>query len=84
MVKETIKKLRFEMRKAIVTSIVAAFGVLIALVWKDVVKDFVDKVVAAANISESAPYYHLISAAIITVICVIGIIITGKFSVKEE
>jgi len=83
MVKETIKKLRFEMRKAIVGSIVAAFGVLIALVWKDVVKDFVDKIVAAASISESAPYYHLISAVVITLICVIGIVIISRFSLEK-
>ncbi|MBW2977546.1 hypothetical protein KY331_01755 [Candidatus Woesearchaeota archaeon] len=78
------EKLRFEMRKAIVGAIVAAFGVLIALVWKDVVKDFVDKIVAAMNIPESAAYYHLISAIIITIVCVIGIIIVGRFSIQDQ
>ena len=78
------EKLRLEMRKAVVGAIVAAFGVLIALVWKDVVKDFVDSIVTKLNIPESAAYYHLISAIIITIICVIGIIIVGRFSVQEQ
>jgi len=78
------EKLRLEMRKAIVGAIVASFGVLIALVWKDVVTNFVNKIVSALNIPESAAYYHLISAVIVTVVCVIGIIIVGRFSVQEQ
>lgn len=78
------EKLRFEMRKAIVGSMVAALGVMIALVWRDVVKEYVNKIVTALNIPESAAYYQLISAIIITIVCVIGVMIVGRFSVKKE
>jgi len=57
---------------------------MIALVWNNVIREYVNKIVAALNIPESAAYYHLISAIIVTVICVIGIVIVGRFSVQEE
>jgi len=87
MVKEKIKKttkiFAKEARKATIGAIMAAFGFLIALVWRDVINEFVNKIVAALNIPESAAYYHLVSAMIITLICIVGILIVEKFAIKE-
>ena len=74
------KEFNKEFRKAINTAIMAAFGFLIALVWKDVITEFVD------GISQKSPVQgKLFSALLVTIICVFGILIVTKvFSEKQE
>ena len=76
--KESAKKFKRELKKSINTAIVAAFSFLIALAWRDVITGYVNK------ISELSPVKgQLISAIIITIICVIGILIITKIFAKE-
>jgi len=78
--KAAAKKLKLELKKSISTAIAAAFGFLIALTWKDVITGYVNK------IAESSPLKgNLISAIIITIISVLGILIVTKiFSIGEK
>ncbi len=77
--KATTKKLKLELKKSINTAIVAAFGFLIALSWRDVITEYVSKIENLSPLKGG-----LISAIIITVISVIGILIVTKiFSVNE-
>jgi hypothetical protein len=79
--KAKAKALRFkrELRKSTVTAITAAFGFLIALAWRDVIKEFVNK------ISESSPLQgQLVSAILITVVSVLGIVFVSEFALKKE
>ncbi len=77
--KAAAKKLKLELKKSVNTAIAAAFGFLIALSWRDVITGYVSKV---ENLSPLKG--NLISAIIITVISVIGILIVTKiFSVNE-
>jgi len=72
--KNKINSFRRELRKALNTAIIAAFGFLMALVWRDVITEWVNK------ISEASPVQgKLISALITTLICVLGILIVTKF-----
>lgn len=73
-------KFHKEFSKAINTAIMAAFGFLIALVWKDVITGFVD------SISQRSPVQgKLFSALIVTIICVLGIMLLAKlFSEDKE
>lgn len=76
--KESASKFRKELKKSTITAIIAAFSFLIALTWKDVITEWVMK------ISEANPFKNsLISAAIITVISVIGIVIASHFGNEE-
>lgn len=76
--KESAKKFKRELKKSINTAIVAAFSFLIALAWRDVITGYVSK------ISELSPVKgQLISAIIITIICVMGILIITKIFAKE-
>ena len=64
------RRLKIDMKKALSTAILAAFGFLMALVWRDVITEWVNK------ISETSPVQgKLISALIVTFICVMGILI---------
>jgi len=77
--KTTAKELKLELKKSISTAIAAAFGFLIALSWKEVITGYVSKIETISPIKGG-----LISAIIITIISVIGILIITKiFSVKE-
>jgi len=64
--------------ESINTAVVAAFGFLIALVWKDVITEYVNTIVAYSPVQGK-----IISALTITVIGVVGILITTSLLVKK-
>ena len=79
-VKEKAKKLNREVKKALYTAFLAAFGFLIALVWRDVIQSWVEKISATSPVQG-----QLVGALIVTFICVLGILIVTKFlQVKEK
>lgn len=77
--KEHAKRFNREFKKEMNTAIMAAFGFLIALVWKDVITGFVNK------LSEKSPFQGvLVSALIVTVICVLGIMLFSRILRNKE
>jgi hypothetical protein len=77
--KASAKRFNLELKKSLNTAIVAAFGFLIALVWRDVITEYVDKITTLSPVQGK-----LISAVIITIIGVFGILAVTKFlKVKE-
>lgn len=71
--KEKLKSFRRELRKALSTAILAAFGFLMALVWRDVITEWVEKISAQSPVQGK-----LVSALIVTFISVAGIMIFTK------
>jgi hypothetical protein len=77
--KKHAKEFNRELKKATNTAIMAAFGFLIALVWRDVITEFVN------NISSQSPLSgKLFSAILVTLICVMGILILTKLLSEED
>ena len=76
---ESAKKFTNELKKAINTAIMAAFGFLIALVWKDVISEYVTLISKASPIQG-----QLFSALLVTIICVMGILITARLTRIKE
>ena len=73
--RETSKRFKSELRKSIITALVAAFGFLIALSWRDVIVSWM------AKISEASPVKNnMLVALIITIVSVIGILIISAFN----
>lgn len=73
--RKKIKKFNKELRKSIHTAIVAAFGFLIALVWRDLIVEY------TTNLTKISPIQgRLITAIIITILSVIGILIITKIT----
>jgi hypothetical protein len=68
------KKFKSELKKALFTALIAAFGFLIALVWRDVIQSYVDTIVSISPVQG-----QLISAGIVTIIAVVGIMIVTAF-----
>jgi hypothetical protein len=78
-----VRKVQQEIRKNIAKSVLAAFGFMIALVWRDVVKEGVDRLIAWSNLNGDGYLFTLITAFVTTVICVIGIIYFSRWSEKQ-
>ncbi|MEK6913125.1 MAG: DUF5654 family protein [Nanoarchaeota archaeon] len=77
--KESALKFKRELHKSTTTAIIAAFGFLIALTWRDVITEWITK------ISEANPFKNsLLTAMIITLVSVIGIVIISRFGAEEK
>ncbi|MBU0894741.1 MAG: hypothetical protein KKF48_00570 [Nanoarchaeota archaeon] len=77
--KVSTQNFKREMKKAMNTAIVAAFGFVIALVWKDVITEWVSTITGASPV-----HGKIIEAILVTIIAVIGIIIVTRiFSEKK-
>ena len=75
MAKKTKQKIREEIRIILSTGFITAFGLLMALTWKDVITEYVNELSSISPIQGS-----LVTAILITIISVIGIlIITHNF-----
>lgn len=71
-----------EFKQQTAAAIIAAFGFLIALAWKDLIVKIVEQF-TAANLLEQHPYLaDLVSAFIVTAISVVGIVIISKWAKK--
>lgn len=78
--KRHAKEFRDEFNKAIKTAFIAAFGFLIALIWRDLITEYINSIAAKSPLQGK-----LFSALIITLVCVIGIFIFTKlFSEKKN
>src|SRR3989344_6191450 len=72
--RQSASNFKREVDKAMLTAIVAAFSFLIALEWKDVITSYVNQLT-------SLSYLHgtLVKAFIVTIIGVVGILISTRF-----
>jgi len=66
--------LKTEFKKQTTTAIIAAFGLIIALVWKDVITDLLSKIDFIKG------YGLLVTAVIITLISILGILLMSKWA----
>ena len=77
------KRVKQDIRKNMAKSVLAAFGFMIALVWRDVVKDGVNKLIAYSNLNVDGYMFTVITALVTTLICVVGIIYFSRWSEKQ-
>lgn len=79
-VKKDLSTFRKDFRKTVSTAIITAFGLVIALSWNSLISDLVKKISSYSPLGG-----QLITTLIVTVICVLGIYLTGKIlSPKKE
>ena len=73
------RKFKKELNKQVNTAIVAAFSLIIALAWKDVITEYVNKISSISPIQGK-----VIGALLVTLISVIGILIITKLLSEEQ
>ena len=77
--KESASRFKSELKKSTRTTIVAAFGFLIALTWREVLTELIPK------LSESNPFENsLITAIIVTIVSIIGIVIVSNWGHEKQ
>jgi len=80
---EKTTKFGAEFKKQTSTAIIAAFGFLVALVWRDLIQKLVQNNINP-SILESHPYLAaLYTAIIVTLIAVIGIAIVSRWAKND-
>jgi len=79
-----MKKFKKEFQKQATIAVIAAFGFLIALSWRDFIADTVNKIVTTFGVSDQLYLYKLLTAIIITLLAILGIMIISKFKVEEK
>ncbi len=82
--REKSKKFKKEFRNQATVAVIAAFGFLIALSWRDFISDTVNKIVLSLGVYDQLYIYKLFSAILITIIAIFGIMIASKFKINEE
>lgn len=77
--KNHISTYKTEVKKALLTAIVAAFSFLIALEWREVIKFYIDDLLVLTSLQSD-----IISALIVTLIGVLSILIFTKLLGEKE
>ena len=72
-----------ELKKHSLVAITVAFGFLIALAWKDPIVALVELIVARIGVAEGV-YAGIISAVVVTIIAVLGLMALSKWAVEGE
>ena len=83
-IRKKLEHFNREVRKNASVAVSAAFALLIALAWKDVIAESVDKIVEVLQMPGNTYLFRFVSALIVTVVCVMGIWISSKIAAKEE
>jgi len=83
-IKDEAKRFRREVKGRIISAVLAAFAFVIALVWRDAIKEAADRILEMFGLTGSAYIYRIITAMVVTIICVIGIIIFSRWEGKES
>ena len=69
---EKASTFKSEFRKQTATAIMTAFGLVIAMAWKDVITDLISRINFVQGL--------LLSAVVLTAICVLGIIMINNWA----
>ncbi|HLA23065.1 MAG TPA: DUF5654 family protein [Candidatus Nanoarchaeia archaeon] len=81
---KSIKVFEQEVKKQVITAVVAAFGFLLALVWRDTIVNYTTHIVDFFRFPASESFGILYSTLITTFVAVIGIVLVSKFSPKKD
>ena len=85
---ENVKKIHSEFfdkfKTHIITAITAAFALVIALSWNDAIRQGVDQLIAKWGITGTSYLIKVVSALIVTGVCVLGIYLVSKLEKKKE
>ena len=77
--KKPLIKLRSEFKHQVGTAIIAAFGFLIAIAWKDLIVKFMEDVTPKSLLAAYPYIADLYSALIVTVFSVVGILLISNW-----
>ncbi|MEM2932944.1 MAG: DUF5654 family protein [Candidatus Pacearchaeota archaeon] len=72
-----------KVRDKIALSIGAAFGLVIALSWNNAIQEGLNKLITYLGITGTTYIYKIITAIVVTIIAVLGIVIISRWAEKS-
>lgn len=82
--REELIKIKEEIRVDIVGPVVASFGFIIALVWRDAIKGALDVYLERAGLTNQAYLYNFVSAMIVTIFVILLMLFILRLSKKRK
>ena len=82
--KTEINAIKEEIREDVSGPVVASFGFIIALVWRDAIRSIIDEVLTNAGLLDKMWIYDVVSAIIVTAFVILIMIMVTKFSQKKK
>ncbi len=82
--KGKLEVLEEEIRKDVSVPVVASFGFIIALVWRDAIKGVLDEFLIRRGLTENAYLYNFVSAIIVTIVVISIMIFVTRFSQAKK
>ncbi len=82
--KAKLTALEMELKNDVSVPIVASFGFIIALVWRDAIKGAIDEFLLRSGMMERAYLYNFVSAIIVTIIVIIIMIVVTRISRSKK
>jgi hypothetical protein len=82
-ISEFKNKFRNNFREHTITAIIAAFGFLVALSWREPIQKTIDKIIINFNMSGNEILIQVITAALVTLIAVFALILLSKWESKK-
>ena len=73
-----------ELKNNVSLPVVASFGFLIALLWRDAIKSTLKEFISSVGFLEKAYIYDIFSAIIVTIILSVIMVFLTKFSRKKK
>lgn len=84
-IREELIGIKEEIRADVVGPVVASFGFIIALIWRDAIRATLDEFLSRAGLLEKVYIYEIVSAIIVTVCVIVLMISVTKFGrAKKE
>ena len=82
--KKGLVRFKNEFGKQTSIAVIAAFGFLIALSWRDFISELITHLTGSLNNIASVYVYKLIAAIMVTVVSVLGIMIISKLNTSKK
>lgn len=70
-------------KKDITGPIVASFGFIVALIWRDAIQSVINEILDRMGINNNLYIYQIISAVIVTIIVIFIMLVVIKFREKK-
>jgi len=81
--KSSAFRFKEEFKKHVVVAVSAALGFLVAMSWRTPLQNSVNLMIENMGLSGSAIYFEFLSALVITLVAVLGLMWVSKWSVKD-
>jgi len=79
-----LKIIKEELRKDVSVPVVASFGFIIALIWRDAIQAVINEFLSQAGLLEKAYIYQIISAIIVTIVVIIIMVLVTELSRSKK